>query len=338
MRIGLVSDTHIPEVAQGLPPQIAEAFGDVDLILHAGDIYVPRVLDELEGIAPVLAAEGDDDYGDSLTDERVKNKHVLKIEGQTLWLIHERPYLYEFPSRQRRKPPAQGGYNTPDIIVFGHEHRPALQYSGDVLYVNPGSPTFLHYRRGLGTVGILSIEPGEAEVVILQLMAGNQPATVASQTRSSSHRRRTRRRQMVAEELMRLPEGELEMMVAEKVMGWRSAVEILEASHVESTAHLWKDQSDHWRSHRPFCSDTAASSELNERMNKLGWHYLLQPTGPGEQGFWGYGIAYSSEDYWVGLDVESSSQILRAKCVAAILATDMLARLRLGKGARYGSG
>lgn len=338
MRIGLLSDTHIPEAAQALPLQIVQAFRGVDLILHAGDLYVPRVLDELECIAPVVAAEGDDDYGDTLTDERVKKKHVLKIEGQTLWLIHERPYFLKFPSRQRGRSLAQGGYDTPDIVVFGHEHRTAVQRSGDVLYVNPGSPTFLHYRSGLGTVGILSIESGEAEVVILQLTAGSQPAAVVSQTRSSSHRGRTRRRQRAAEELMKLPDGELEMMVAEKVMGWRPAVEGLEASHVGSSAHLWKDQNGSWRSHRPFCSDTAASAELGERMHRLGWHHSLQPTGPGDQGFWGYGIAYSSEDYWVGLEVESPSQIRRAKCVAAILAVDMLAGLRSGRGARYGGG
>ena len=323
MLIGLLSDTHIPEAAPALPPEIAPAFRGVDLILHAGDIYAPSVLADLERIAPVVAAEGDDDYGDTLTDERVKSKHVLKLAGQTIWLIHERPYFHKLASQQRRKHPARGGHDTPDIVVFGHEHHAALQHSGDILYVNPGSPTFLHYRRGLGTVGILSIGSGAAKVAILQLMAGEQPATVASRTKSLSYRGRTRKRQKIAEELMKLPVGELETMVAEKVMGWRPTLERLETSQVESTAHLWKDQSDYWHYHRPFCSETAASSELNERMNKLGWRYLLEPTGPGEQGFRGYGISYSSEDYWVGFEVESPSQIFRAKCVAAILALEM---------------
>lgn len=336
MRIGLLSDTHIPEVAQGLPPQIAEAFGDVDLVLHAGDIYVPRVLDELEGIAPVLAAEGDDDYGDTLTDERVKAKHVLKLEGQTLWLIHERPYFHKFPSWQRGKPPAQGGYDTPDIVVFGHEHRPALQRSGDVLYVNPGSPTLLRYRRGLGTVGILNIDSDEADVVILQLTTGNRPPTVVSQTSSSPQR--TSLPKITAEELMKLPDTELEAMVAERVMGWRLALEALETSHVDSAQCLWKDQHDDRCAHMAFCADPSASFELDRMMEKLGWYYECQPTCPGDQGFWGYGIAYGWADYWVGLEVESPSQIRRARCVAAILAVDALAGLRLGKGARYGSG
>ncbi len=56
MKIGLISDTHIPEVTKSLPQEVKETFKDVDLILHAGDIYLPRVLDGLARFAPVLAA------------------------------------------------------------------------------------------------------------------------------------------------------------------------------------------------------------------------------------------------------------------------------------------
>ena len=165
MRVGLLSDTHIPEVAKELPSELREAFRGVDLILHAGDIYIPSVLDDLERIAPVLAARGDDDYASALIDKRVKDKHVLELEGQTLWLVHQRPYVYTWG--QGRLPVGQDG--SPDIIVFGHEHQTTVQHAYDVLFVNPGSPTFLHYVRGLGTVGILDINAGEAEVSILRL-------------------------------------------------------------------------------------------------------------------------------------------------------------------------
>jgi len=70
MRIGLLSDTHIPEVTRVLPHEVTQAFHDVDLILHAGDIYDPTVLDELERIAPILASEGDDDYWRETKDDR----------------------------------------------------------------------------------------------------------------------------------------------------------------------------------------------------------------------------------------------------------------------------
>lgn len=169
MRIGLLSDTHIPVAEKELPPEVARAFRGVDLVLHAGDIYDQSVLDDLERIAPVLAARGDDDYLSSLTDERVKEKHVLKLEGKTLWLVHERSYYITSSWWQSRVPTGHENYDIPDIVVFGHEHRTVLQRLDDILFVSPGSPTFLGYRPGLGTVGILDIDSGEANVRILEL-------------------------------------------------------------------------------------------------------------------------------------------------------------------------
>ena len=45
LKIGLISDTHIPEARPTLWPQIYDAFADVDLIFHAGDIHELYVLD-----------------------------------------------------------------------------------------------------------------------------------------------------------------------------------------------------------------------------------------------------------------------------------------------------
>ena len=61
MRIGLLADTHIPRDVKMLPPHVKVALDGVDLILHAGDIYLLTVLDELEAIAPVIAARGNGD-------------------------------------------------------------------------------------------------------------------------------------------------------------------------------------------------------------------------------------------------------------------------------------
>ena len=158
MRIGLLSDTHIPEAAEVLPPELMEAFRGVDLILHAGDIYTLSVLDDLERIAPVLAASGDDDYEGALMDERVKGRHILELEGLTLFLIHERVYSPWVPWWPSSMSSGQDKRDSPDIVVFGHEHRTVVQRLNNILFVNPGSPTFLHYRRGLGTVAILDID------------------------------------------------------------------------------------------------------------------------------------------------------------------------------------
>src|SRR5260370_16674154 len=63
MRIGLISDTHIPEACEHLPEKVFEVFANIDLVMHAGDVYVNRVLDELSAIAPVIAALANGDEG-----------------------------------------------------------------------------------------------------------------------------------------------------------------------------------------------------------------------------------------------------------------------------------
>ncbi len=63
MRIGLISDTHIPTAGRDLWPQVYDALRGVDLIMHAGDRHDPIVLDWLERLAPVMAVSGKGDYG-----------------------------------------------------------------------------------------------------------------------------------------------------------------------------------------------------------------------------------------------------------------------------------
>jgi len=168
MLIGLVSDTHIRVpgyranltqlYAMALPPEVKGAFHGVDLILHAGDVYTLPILDELESIAPVVAAEGDDDPFETMNDRRVKWKHIITVEGVTIWLAHE----YEAWSRDDYGVP-------PDVIVFGHTHRATLENHEGIIRINPGSPTFPQYRRELGTVGLLTVNSGKVEAQIIHL-------------------------------------------------------------------------------------------------------------------------------------------------------------------------
>jgi hypothetical protein len=171
-RIGILSDTHIPVDAKVLPAQIKEIFHGVDLILHAGDIYDTSVLDDLERIAPVLAAQGDDDF-DITDDRRVKSKHALTIDGVTFSLSHVEPGLGPwavFPdSGEHLQQTCYEHKTVSSIIVFGHSHMPKVQIKGSFLLVNPGSPTFPFYVHRAGTVALLTVIRGEAEVRIVQL-------------------------------------------------------------------------------------------------------------------------------------------------------------------------
>jgi len=169
MRIGLLSDTHVPQATAKLPVEMERAFDGVDLILHAGDIFQSSALDQLEQIAPVLAARGDGDNGAVLTDSRVKWKHILHLHSQTIWVIHELPYPYPVALWKTGRTLAGGEKDIPDVVVFGHDHCTIMERHSGILLINPGSPTFLNYRAGLGTVGLLEISSGESQARVITL-------------------------------------------------------------------------------------------------------------------------------------------------------------------------
>lgn len=167
VRIGLISDTHIPADAKILPPHVAEAFRNLDLIIHGGDIYISRVLDELEAMAPLLAARGNDD-GEFKDDLRVRDSHVVRINGLTLGVTH-RGY-YPGPSELTfEQIMAREFGKKVDILIFGDTHMPMVAKKDDVLLVNPGSPTVPRGLLTLGTVGILEITGSNVEASIIQL-------------------------------------------------------------------------------------------------------------------------------------------------------------------------
>ena len=102
MRIGLVSDTHIPEAGPELWPQVYEAFEGCEAILHAGDIYEISVIEKLHQIAPTWAARGNGDDGSS--GREIQPDHPLlasswvhTFEHLTVGLTHHMP-IPELPT------------------------------------------------------------------------------------------------------------------------------------------------------------------------------------------------------------------------------------------------
>lgn len=167
IRIGLIADTHIPRDAKSLPPHVEYAFRGVDLILHAGDIYVPDVLDELETVAPVLACEGNGDrYFPE--DRRVKRSQVLNVAGMDIGLTH---WIGGFDSLQcplEKMVERLFGQHV-DIVVSGDTHVAMIEKHNGILLVNPGSPTVPEGRFELGTVALLEITGGSAQARIVHL-------------------------------------------------------------------------------------------------------------------------------------------------------------------------
>ncbi len=127
------------------------------------------MLDELELIAPVLAAEGDDDPYEVRNDKRVEWNQIITVEGVTIQLIHDKLWASVPQPRGVIKRVNPQHKNPPDVIVFGHTHASALEKKEDLLLVSPGSATFPHYKLEPGTVGLLMVNSGKAEAQIIQL-------------------------------------------------------------------------------------------------------------------------------------------------------------------------
>lgn len=152
IKIGVISDTHIPERAKAIPKEVLDSLKDVDLILHAGDLVEMKVLDILKNICKDIKAV----YGNMDSSEVIKNlpqKELLSIEGLRIGLFHGwgAPWgLIQLLNRVFKD-------DNPDIIVFGHSHQPFNKKEKNILYFNPGSPTdkiFSPYN----SYGILEIE------------------------------------------------------------------------------------------------------------------------------------------------------------------------------------
>jgi len=183
MRVGVISDTHNPSVGVEPPPEVAVAFKGVDVILHAGDIYIPSCLDWLEEIAPVFAVElgADDHFKD---DPRVVNKtRVVHLEGHTIGLTHDllvpgmaqeiteySPLSKHFPQDADLSTALSTVFGAAvDIAIFGHTHYATVEEFQGILMLNPGSPNLPKQLRRLGQVAILELAPNYKSAEILEL-------------------------------------------------------------------------------------------------------------------------------------------------------------------------
>ncbi|MEX0684297.1 MAG: metallophosphoesterase family protein [Dehalococcoidia bacterium] len=169
MRIGLISDTHIPVAMKSLWPQIYDAFHGVDLIMHGGDLMTTEVIDWLEEVAPVMAVQGNGDYtgyerSEAPTDPRLSEAKVLSLDiaenrKLRIGLVHDFQ-LPEAPPLRTMESQMQHLFGGPvNVIVRGSTHRAEATTVKGVLIVNPGSPTFPnHLNTRLGTIAFLDID------------------------------------------------------------------------------------------------------------------------------------------------------------------------------------
>ena len=119
--VGVISDTH-----GLLRPEAVAALRGADLIIHAGDVGAPEVIDALRKLAPTYAVRGNVDKA-HWADALPMTARVA-VGGLEFHVLHDISEL--------DLDPAAIGYAA---VVYGHSHRPSIEMRERVLFLNPGS-------------------------------------------------------------------------------------------------------------------------------------------------------------------------------------------------------
>src|SRR4051812_23746500 len=144
MKIGVISDTH-----DYFDPRIPELFEEVEHIIHAGDVGSIEILKQLEEIAPVIAVSGNTDSMLPLKETEIFELGRAKFLLQHILQPRVHPELLQLTIIREQ----------PDMVVFGHTHKPYNEKIRGIHYFNPGyagktrfglerSVALLHFVRG----------------------------------------------------------------------------------------------------------------------------------------------------------------------------------------------
>src|SRR5262245_34844596 len=105
--VGVISDTH------GLVrPAALDALAGAELIVHAGDVGTPAVLEALRAVAPVVAVRGNNDRGPWARE--LPASDVVDLDGVLLYVLHD--------VKELDLDPRAAGFRA---VIAGHSHRPA---------------------------------------------------------------------------------------------------------------------------------------------------------------------------------------------------------------------
>jgi uncharacterized protein len=145
--LGLISDTH-----GLLREQATQALRGSDLIVHAGDVGNPGILDQLRALAPVVAIKGNIDKGSDLPETA-----LTSASSYTIYVLHDLNKLDLDPAA-----------SDIHIVISGHSHKPVAAARNGVLYINPGSAGPRRFRLPI-TVARLDLNRIPWEVNFLEL-------------------------------------------------------------------------------------------------------------------------------------------------------------------------
>jgi putative phosphoesterase len=158
VRALVLSDTHLSAgTIDRLPEEVWDLADAADVVLHAGDVVDPALLDALAQRAVLHAVLGNNDHG---LGGRLPERLEVDLDGTTVAVVHDSGPTAGRPDRLRRWFPAAR------VVVFGHSHDPLVEDHDGLLLVNPGSPT-QRRRQPVHTVAWLEVGGGEARAEVV---------------------------------------------------------------------------------------------------------------------------------------------------------------------------
>jgi putative phosphoesterase len=149
--VGVISDTH-----GLLRPEAVEALKGSELIVHAGDIGGPDVIEALRAIAPVVAVRGNNDRGEWA--EAFPVYDVVEVGALFVYVLHD--------LKELDLSPEAAGFR---VVVSGHSHKPLAEERRGVLYLNPGSAGPRRFTLPV-TIARLSVSGHDASAEIINLL------------------------------------------------------------------------------------------------------------------------------------------------------------------------
>jgi uncharacterized protein len=148
--IGLISDTH-----GLLRPEAVRALEGSELIIHAGDVGKPEILEELRALAPLVAVRGNVDKGKWAS--QLPLTAVVEAASARIYVLHD---VHELDID-----PAASGIC---IVVSGHSHKASHEGRGGVMYLNPGGAGPRRFRLPI-TVARLDLRERPWSVTFVDL-------------------------------------------------------------------------------------------------------------------------------------------------------------------------
>jgi putative phosphoesterase len=155
----VLSDTHAKDL-EDLPERILEDMKKADLIIHVGDYTSKKLLDQLRESGDFKGVHGNMDSKEIKSE--IPDKEIFEVMGFRIGITH--PSEGGSPIGLKSRVKTKLGED-PDLIIYGHTHKPVNEREGSTVYFNPGSATGAFPAR-YKTYGVLNIEDRiEAEIL-----------------------------------------------------------------------------------------------------------------------------------------------------------------------------